>query len=252
MGKQEHIYSIDYYAYKSPLRKYNATFKFIFVILVLLLSIVKDSLYVSIYIIFSMSLINIFKNKITVHDYFKLLSIPIMFILFGCIAIAIEIGYGQGHWYINVTKTTIIKSIHVMLRTFGAVNTLYFLTISTPINEIISILRKIHVPKVITELMNMIYRYIFILMDVQYKLKNASESRLGYVDFKTSCYTFGSCMGNLIILSFKKAGMYYDALEARCYNGEMLFLEEYKKVRILDILIAALYILSIIIIKVFL
>jgi cobalt/nickel transport system permease protein len=33
----------------------------------------------------------------------------------------------------------------------------------------------------------------------------------------------------MLIVSFKKANAYYDAMEARCYDGELIFLEEEKK-----------------------
>ncbi|HCD42434.1 MAG TPA: cobalt ECF transporter T component CbiQ, partial [Lachnoclostridium sp.] len=59
----------------------------------------------------------------------------------------------------------------------------------------------------------------------------AAKSRLAYCDFKPSCRSFGSTAGNLFVVSLKKANTYYDALTARCYDGELLFLEEEKEVK---------------------
>ena len=63
--------------------------------------------------------------------------------------------------------------------------------------------------KLLIELMNMIYRFILILLYVQGRMSTAARARLGYEGFRRSCYTFGNIAGNLLILSFRKAGIYY-------------------------------------------
>ena len=88
----------------------------------------------------------------------------------------------------------------------------------------------------------MIYRYIFIMLETYTRLKNSAESRLGYVDFRTSCYTFGQIASNLFIVTLKKANAYYNALEARCYDGELNFLEEEKPVKSWQIVFAIAFI----------
>ena len=49
-----------------------------------------------------------------------------------------------------------------MFKALGAVSALYMMTLTTPLSEIIAVLRKAHIPKLIIELMNMIYRYILL------------------------------------------------------------------------------------------
>ncbi len=244
-----HFKEIDRFAYQSPLRNRPAMFKFLFAITVLLLCLLLNNIVVSFYIIVSMFLCNVFCNAIKLKHYIHLLLIPFVFLLFGCIAIAIEISYND-HIAIVITQESLFKSICVMARAFAAVSTLYFLTLSTPVYEIMSVLKKFHFPKILIELMYMIYRYIFILAEVQYQLKIAATSRMGYCDFFTSCKTFGNCAGNLLILSLKRSEIYYQAMESRCYDGELSFLEEQKQIRASDIIIAVVYLISIIVIKI--
>ena len=94
----------------------------------------------------------------------------------------------------------------------------------------------------------MIYRYIFIMLDTQRKMKNSAESRLGYCDFKTSCLSFGGIASNLFIVSLKKANAYYDAMESRCYDGDLLFLEEEKPLTQKQVLWALMYLAILIVI----
>ena len=138
-----------------------------------------------------------------------------------------------------------------MVNAFGAITSLYMMTLSTTAGEIISVLRKFHMPKIITELMNMIYRFIFIIMEVQLRMTNSAKSRLGYVDYKTSLKTFGNTLSNLFIVSLKKASQYYSAMESRCYDGDILFLEEEKKLSIKHIFYAGIYYILIFIIYYF-
>lgn len=238
----ENIDTIDYYAYLSPLRKWNATFKVIFAITILFLCISENNIAVSVFVILSMGFLSIAMGKVHLHDYISLMMIPITFIMLSGIAIAVELGWNDMGWYLTVTKETIVKSLHVSVKALGAISALYMLTLSTPVNEIILVLQKLRIPKIMIELMNMMYRYLFILMDIQIKIKVAAEARLGYCDFMTACHTFGKSLGSLFIMAMKKSGQYYDALEARCYDGELRFLEEEKPVHRKELLLASMVI----------
>ncbi len=127
------------------------------------------------------------------------------------------------------------------LKAFSAVSALYLMTLSTPMGEIISVFRKIRVPVLILELMHLIYRYIFILSETNQRQKDAAGSRLGYCDLKTSFRTFSGELANLLVLSMKKAETYYDAMEARGYEGNALFWEETRPLTAGQLLYAGLY-----------
>lgn len=241
--------SIDFYAYASRLRGINPSFKVFFSMSALLLCIAFDNVWVSGTVLLTMGLLTVLKGKLAARKYLSLLTLPLAFMVMGSIAIAVGISdhpvgnhYVNLHWfYLYITKTGVIKVLHLLLKALGAVSAMYMLVLSTPSGEIISVLRKLHIPKLIIELMNLIYRFIFILMDVQCKMKHSAQSRLGYCDFKTSCRSFGSTAANLLIVSLKKANTYYDALVSRCYDGELLFLEEEKKVTAFQIAAAFSY-----------
>ena len=151
-------------------------------------------------------------------------------------------------FYIYCSKASLLKAGNLVLKALGAVSALYMMTLTTPLSEIIAVLRKAHVPKLIIELMNMIYRYIFIMIDTHSRMKNSAESRLGYCDFKTSCYSFGQVASNLLVVSLKRGNNYYNALEARCYNGDLQFLEEKKQVKAGQVVMAVIFIIILLLI----
>lgn len=234
-------YSIDQYAYESKIKCWNAGVKIAFCVLLILVAIVWDKLLVSLIIIGLTAWITIGLGGLSIRKYLKMLRIPLVFLILGTIAIGVNIGpisditsgVVKGDWYINihlcylfVTRTGFIRMLHIMLRALAAVSAMYTLSLSTPVYEIVGVLKKLHMPKIIIELMYLMYRYIFILVDTHRQMTIAAETRLGYRDYGTSFKTFGQINWNLLLISMKKASVYYDAMEARGYDGELGFLEE--------------------------
>ena len=241
MKQHQHVHTMEYYAYKSKLLHVSPGFKSSFTAMTLTLCLWGDNNGVSCFIILSMALLNIGKNQVGAKEYLSLLMIPAVFIFLGCFAMILDAGYGAQGWFLRITRESAGIGIRVMLRSFGAVSALYFLTLSTPMGELVGLFRRLHVPSVITELMYLIYRYIFILLDSQNQLRTVAESRLGYRDFFTSCRTFGASLGNLLVITLQKSGAYYDAMISRGYEGELLFMEENREFKMSWLLWAALY-----------
>ncbi|MDO5145619.1 MAG: cobalt ECF transporter T component CbiQ [Eubacteriales bacterium] len=243
--------SVDYFAYASEMRKWNASFKMIFAMVCLLLCILLNNIYVSIAVILMMGYLTVVIGGLSFSHYLSMLTVPVVFLIFGTVAIALgfsldPVGQYRLHvlnlFYIYCSDASLLKAGQLVFKAFGAVSALYMMTLTTPLSELIVVLRKAHIPKVLIELMNMIYRYLFIMMDTHSRMKHSAEARLGYVDFKTSCYSFGQVAGNLLIVSLKRGTDYYNALEARCYDGDLRFLEEKKPLKRSQIVMAAVFV----------
>lgn len=233
------IYTIDYYAYASQLRNWNPKLKALGAITALIFCVVADRLLVSLAVLLSMSAFTVFLGGLSWKKYLGLLKIPVAFLILGTAAIVTGISTEHQEWtffHVRGISFYLVRggpqlAFRLILKAMGAVSAMYMLALSTPASEVISVFGHLRVPGVILELMNMTYRFIFVMMDTQCRMKEAAESRLGYCDFWTACRSFGSTAGNLFVVSLKKAGTYYDAMTARCYDGELKFLEEDKPVK---------------------
>ena len=82
-------FSVDYYAYASRMRSWNAGFKVLFSIISLLLCIACNNLFVSLAVIFFMGFLTVAVGGLKLHHYISMLLVPIIFLIFGTIAIAI-------------------------------------------------------------------------------------------------------------------------------------------------------------------
>lgn len=233
--------SIYQYAYESKIKYWNTEKKLLVSLLFIFTAIICDSILISLVIIGITGFVTVVLGGLSLYSYLKMLRIPVGFLILGTIAIGVNIGNASdlsqgmpmGDWYLNLyicylymTKAGLMQMLHVFLRALAAVSAMYMLSLSTPVHKILVVLKKVHVPKLIIELMYLIYRYIFILWALHKQINVAAETRLGYCDYKTSFRTFGQVNWNLFILSMKKASQYYDAMEARGYDGELRFLDE--------------------------
>ena len=107
--------------------------------------------------------------------------------------------------------------------------------------DILSVLRKMHCPALLTELMLLIYRYIFVLLDIAYFISTSQNARLGHKDLRTSIKSFGGMVQALFIRAMKRSRNLYDAMEARCYDGEIRVLEENHQVSKRNIVMIAVF-----------
>ena len=242
--------SIDFYAYNSRIRSWNATFKVSFSLLTLILCITLNDPYVSVAVIIAMTYLTVVKGGLPLSSYLRILTIPITFILLGTVAIGVDFStQPMGQFHLNLGFCYVFTSwerlkmmFFLILKVFAAISAMEAMALSTPSCEIIGVLRRAHVPKLIVELMNIIYRYIFILIDVNISIRNSADSRLGFCDVRTSWNTFGKAASNMLIVSLKKANTYFNAMEARCYDGEFMALEEYKQLKAAQAAAASLFI----------
>ena len=215
--------SIDYMAYSSHLSDVNTGLKIGFSVFLIVLCIATRSIPVGIFSAIVCACLVVLIGKTKLHHYLSVLEVPVGFMLVGAIAIALD--------FSGIHRENILLALRVLLTAFGAVSAMFLLTLTTPVSEITAALERMHLPHIIIELMNMIYRFIFVLSSVQNQMHTSAKARLGYYGFRTGLRTFGSTIGNLLIVSLASANAYYDAMTARCYDGHLAFLTETKPMR---------------------
>ena len=225
---------IDKLSYQSKLRYMNAGEKFLFSVATLVLCIVGRSVMICLPVLALMSLLTVWKGGIPLRRYLKLLTIPLLFLLVNSLILGLSIrqtplevfAVSFGNWYLTASWETLRYAVQIFVTAMAAVSCLYFLSLNTPMTDILNELRKLHVPGLIIELMLLIYRYIFVLLEVAGNILTSQNSRLGNRDFKTSCKSFGGMVSVLFVRAMKKSGALYDAMESRCYDGTIHVLTE--------------------------
>ena len=225
---------IDKLCYNSNLRYVNAGEKFAFALITLCMCIISRSILMAVLVLIVNGILTVGKGGIPFFRYWKLLMIPLVFLLLSTLAILINFSKTPldayaipvGSIYITSSWHSVYGGLQLIFTALASVSCLYFLSLNTPMTDILNELRKLHVPGLIIELMLLIYRYIFVLLEVAGNILTSQNSRLGNRDFKTSCKSFGGMVSVLFVRAMKKSGALYDAMESRCYDGTIHVLTE--------------------------
>lgn len=258
INKKKHhhhnVYSIDFYASNSRLRDVNASLKAIVSLMTIILCLIFDHPAVSAFVVVSMGAFTVMIGKVPLKHYIGFMLIPASFILLSAAAIALNFStepVGGAHvriafLYLYISQTGLSMAVNVSSKALGCISALYMLTFSTAVGDLIAVFEKARFPKILISLMDMIYRFIFILSEQVHNMNISAGSRLGYEGYSRSFRTFGMIAGNLFIVSLKKAETSYDAMVSRCYNGEVCFLKEEKPIKGRQVAIAVLYIAALV------
>lgn len=226
---------IDRLAYASRLRNINSLQKLIFAAAMLILCIAADSFVLSALTSLIMISLIIFAGKTNAENVFHLMTVPVVFIIMGTAAIAVSIGndesamlacFRMGGIYLGIEREGLCTAFRTAAKCFGAVSCMYFLSLTTPMIDLFTLLRKSVIPNFIVEIAELIYRYIFVLFDVSSRIHAAQDARLGYATLKTSYHSTASLASNIFMRAMRQAERTYTAMESRGYDGEINITEQ--------------------------
>lgn len=228
---------IDKLCYQSRLRYENPGEKFAFAVITLCICVMSRSIAVASIVLAVTGILTVWKGGIPLFRYVRYMMIPLVFLILSTLAILFHISREPmdcfaipiGSWYITSSWHSVSYSLQLILTALASVSCLYFLSFNTPVPDILEVLRQLHCPKILIELMMLIYRFIFVLMSTASAITTSQHSRLGNRNYKTSLKSFSSMASVLLLRSFKRANTLYDAMESRCYDGTLHVLKETSK-----------------------
>lgn len=209
------MHDINSYSYTSRLYEVNTVIKTAAAAASICVSVGTGNIFVSIYIMTVMTAVNIITGSFSVRRYAKIMRAPFIFIVIAAFTVCLN--YSGDGIYIS------IESFWDMVKTaaaaLAAVSSCMFLMLSSPLDDIMLLMKKIHIPHFVTEIMFLMYRYIFVLIETAESMKISAECRLGGKSLKSQLGSLGGIISNIFIISLKKAEAVQTAMESRLYNG---------------------------------
>lgn len=237
---------IDSYAYSNNLKTIHPAEKSLFAMITMVVCLTAPTVITPLIVLALMAGGIVIKAGIPAQVFVKLMLVPLSFLLLSVLTIAFSISTNpSGFWLaqtmygltVGIHYPDLITAVHLFLRSLGAVSCLYFLALTTPMTELITVLHKMKVPVIIAELMVLIYRFIFVFMDTATTIRRAQLSRSGYVSMKSSYRSLSRLFSALLGKVFVKSQELYNALAARCYTGEIKVLTKKRPVSLRNYLI---------------
>jgi cobalt/nickel transport system permease protein len=220
----------------------NPKFKVLFALLTLIICIVSTSPVIPLLIALIISSILIFKAKIPAKFYLKFLAVPVTFALITFIFMTLFFGMTDPWFNIGIFNFVVYKDgfnlgFLVFSRILGSFACLSFLALTTPMNDIFSILENMKIPKVVVEIAMLMYRYIFVFLEELENMYNSQQTRMGYGNLKNSFRSLGLLVSNLFIRTWVRGEQIYITMESRCYGGSIKTFDIQRKMGIKNIML---------------
>lgn len=127
---------------------------------------------------------------------------------------------GKFLWFtIHMTDSSFQKAWLIFFRAVAGVTLMLSFASSTPIPHLAHALRSIKCPIEICELIVLIYRYAFLLLERFLVMLDAAQCRLGYNGTKTAIKSYAGAMTGTFIFSLELGEKSEAALACRNYQG---------------------------------
>lgn len=219
--------TIDRIAYSNALTGRSATEKTALALGMLLLAMVLPPWPAGLVVLAVMLVATLGVARVPAGTYFKLAWAPLTFLFVGVIPLLVSIDFG-GQWLLSFqwAEGGVGLAIRVTLRSLAALSCLFFLSMTTPIPQVLRVMRRLHVPPVLTEVSLIIYRNIWMFVDTVRSIRAAQQARLGYRSLRTSYHSLGMLMATFFGQTLQRAKAMEHGLQARNWQGEIKVLDE--------------------------
>ncbi len=141
------------------------------------------------------------------------------------LAVSLKIGDSVSDLSLHLARTELDRVAHVCGRSLGGLAALLFLALTTPLSDIISLLRRCRLPDTLLDLMTLCYRTLFVLSEAVHETITAQSARLGYATFTRSLRSLGGMVANLSVQVWQRSQALHLAALARNNDGALRFLE---------------------------
>lgn len=183
------MYIIDRYAYSNALRRIDPAQKGGLAIFTILLCLLLDRPAVGLLALAWMFVLATVWARVPPQLFARVLLAEGAFLALSVLGVAVSIGleppslpymWQFGPLWFGTAPEALAESLRLLTRALGCAAALNFLILTTPLVDIIDLLRRLRVPETLIEVMTVIYRAIFILLESLHRMFTAQDARLGY------------------------------------------------------------------------
>lgn len=220
---------IDNCAYLNNIKDVNPLTKLGITFIGVIASMLTQNANIHILIMLFMTALILFIARVDVKLYIRCLKIPIIFLIIGIGLNLINISFENKDYifnvnilglYIGTTEFAVKSSINILLRAMSCIISIYFLILTTPFNQLIIVLKKLHIPHTLIELMILIYRFIFIFIEEAEEIYKSQQLKFGYTNLRTSYNSMSLLIKTLFFRMMRRYEDMSISLDIKLYDGK--------------------------------
>ncbi|MEQ8970462.1 MAG: cobalt ECF transporter T component CbiQ [Coleofasciculus sp. C1-SOL-03] len=225
---------IDAIAYRNRLRHLPPVQKLGFALVVLFISIFSHAP-TQFLIILWMGIWTVGYAGIRWRVYLRLIALASLFLLLGLPALIVNIapttqiefaqtdqwgGINLGSWYLYISRSGSQQAGVVFMRSLACMSCLFFILCTVPFIEIVQTMRRLNVPVILTDILLLMYRFVFILLKTAKELKLAQQARNGYRTWRLTMHSLGLLVGQLFLRTLQRYHQFSLGLATRGFTGD--------------------------------
>jgi cobalt/nickel transport system permease protein len=163
---------------------------------------------------------------IPLNSYLRVSVAPLLFLLVSGITLAVSVGCQTGFPWLCLEsgREQLLTALQVAGRSLVCLTALLFLAFTTPLNDLIALLRRIGFPSVLTDLMTLCYRTLFIFTETTHDITTAQASRLGYASPRLALRSLGIMVASLTVQIWHRSLALHQSALSRANDGPLCFL----------------------------
>ena len=227
------MYLIDHYTYNNRLHKIDPVYKAGLAFAVGLLCLSLNHVWVSLLTLGWMVILTTAIAGIPVSTFVRVLAAEAIFMTLTSLGIMVNLSFIEpealkmwtwslGPFWLSSTPDQVEQGINLITRALGCAATVNFLALTTPLVDLIALCRRGRVPTVLIDLMTLMYRFIFVLLDSLNRMHRAQDSRLGYTTTYFRALNNAALLGSRLFSdAFQRSRRLQIALESRGYEGDL-------------------------------
>ncbi len=225
------LYIIDQYAYNNRLRSVDPAHKVGLAFSVLFLCLLLNKPLVGLAAVVWMHVLVVRVAGIEARAFRQVILVEGAFLVLATIGVALSVSLldpGElSLWAVQVgpiwfssSPAALINGGSLIARALGAASAMNFLTLTTPLVDLLELSRRWRAPAILVDLTVIMYRFIFVLLDSFTTMSMAQDSRLGYTTSYWRAMNSAALLGSrLFIDAFQRSRRLQIALESRGYEG---------------------------------
>ncbi|MCG8706848.1 energy-coupling factor ABC transporter transmembrane protein [Brenneria sp. 4F2] len=161
--------------------------------------------------------------------YLRWLAVPLGFLLTGVATIVLSAsrqpetlwwGVHLGSLWLGIDPAGAQTANQTLWRSLAALSATYWFVLNTPFPQLIQILQRCRVPKMLTEQILLTWRFVFIFLDEALAIRRAQSLRFGYSSLGSSYRSLSMLIGMLFMRVMLRYQQMVISLEIKLYQGD--------------------------------
>jgi cobalt/nickel transport system permease protein len=172
-----------------------------------------------------LAMVSVFGAGVPPGRYLRVAAPALFFLTLGSLSLAFSLDVGNGTPQLRQAPDGLDKLAEVGARSLGALAALLFLVLTTPLIDLIALLRRLKTPELLLEIMVLCYRTLFVFSAALHDTLTAQSARLGYATPRLAMRSLGELAANLTLQVWQRTQALHLAAQARNNDGPLRFLE---------------------------